>query len=29
MKPSTIYYLTDVPLWVIGDQEIVTSNMPA
>lgn len=28
-SPSTIYYLTDVPLWVIGDQEIVTSNMPA
>lgn len=28
-SPSTIYYLTDVPLWVIGDQKIVTSNMPA
>lgn len=28
-SPSTIYYLTDVSMWAIGDQEIVTSNMPA
>ena len=26
---STIYHLTDVSMWAIGDQEIVTSNMPA
>lgn len=28
-SPSTIYHLTDVSMWAIGDQEIVTSNMPA
>lgn len=28
-SPSTIYYLTDVSMWAIGGQEIVTSNMPA
>lgn len=28
-SPSTIYHLTDVSMWTIGDQEIVTSNMPA
>lgn len=28
-SPSTIYHLTDVFMWAIGDQEIVTSNMPA
>lgn len=27
-SPSTIYHLTDVSMWAIGDQEIVTSNMP-
>lgn len=29
LSPSTIYHLTDVSMWAIGDQEIVTSNMPA
>lgn len=28
-SPSTIYHLTDVSMWAIGNQEIVTSNMPA
>lgn len=28
-SPSTIYHLTDVSMWAIGNQEIVTSNMHA